>query len=216
MWSGKEAREVVDLRIGIFGGTFDPPHIGHLLLARDAAEVAELDRLIFVPCGNPPHKDSSAVTDANVRLEMVKLATAGDPLFETSDFETACCGVSYTAKTLERLSEMYPKDELCFLVGADSLCSIETWFCPERIFAKAEIIAAMRGGADEEGLYETAKKLKAKYGARIRLVKTNVIEMSSSEIRRRVAHGLTIRYMVPEKVREYIEGHGLYAEKGEK
>lgn len=204
------------MRIGIFGGTFDPPHLGHLLLARDAAEAAELERLIFVPCGNPPHKDSAAVTDAAARLEMVRLATAGDPFFEVSDAEVVCEDVSYTAKTLERLSCEHPDDELCFIVGADSLCAIETWFCPERIFAKAEIIAAMRGGADEEGLRQTADMLREKYGARIRLVKTNVIEMSSSEIRWRVERGLTVRYMVPETVREYIEKNGLYAEKGEK
>lgn len=201
------------MRIGIFGGTFDPPHLGHLLLAQEAMEKAALDRLVFVPCGNPPHKDGSAVTDSAVRLEMVRRAVCDNPLFELSDMEVRSDAPSYTAKTLERLSEKYPNDELCFIVGADSLCEMETWFCPQRIFDKAEIIAAARGGEDTDELGAAAVRLREKYGARIRLIKMNVIELSSSEIRQRIADGKSTRYMLMPNVRKYIKESGIYAEK---
>ena len=208
-----EEKEGKCMRIGIFGGTFDPPHIGHLLLAQEAMEKAELERLVFIPCGNPPHKDGGAVTDSAYRLEMVRRAICDNPSFELSDMETKSDSPSYTAKTLERLSDAHPNDTLCFIVGADSLCEMETWFCPQRIFDQAEIIAAARGGANEAELEEAALRLRGKYGARITLIRMNVIELSSSEIRQRIADGKSTRYMLLPCVREYIKEKGIYAKR---
>ncbi len=198
------------MRIGIFGGTFNPPHIGHMLLAREAMEKASIDRMIFMPCANPPHKPDMVIPDGEHRLNMVRLSVEGCPEFEVSDMEVDAGGKSYTAKTLERLQAEYPNDRLCFVVGADSLCQMEGWFCPGEIFRRAEIVAAMRGGIKENQLNMAIDFFKQKYDAQITKVQMNVIEMSSSDIRNRINMGKSIKYMVCDSVIDYIEKNRIY------
>ncbi len=198
------------MRIGIFGGTFNPPHIGHLLLASEAKELAQLDRLVFMPCATPPHKPELGIPDGEHRLKMVQMSIAENPDFEVSDMEIQAGGKSYTAKTLERLGEFFPNDRLCFIVGADSLCQMENWFCPAEIFKRAEIVVACRGGMRESELNVAIDFYRQKYDADIRKISMKIIEMSSSDIRRRVQCGKDIRYMVCEDVRNYIIETGIY------
>ncbi|MBQ9757267.1 MAG: nicotinate-nucleotide adenylyltransferase [Clostridia bacterium] len=198
------------MRIGVFGGTFNPPHFGHLHLAREAMEKAALDKMIFIPCAIPPHKPNLKIPDGEHRLSMVKLATMGDARFSVSDIEIEAGGKSYTAKTLERLEKIYPHDRLCFIVGADSLCEMEGWFCPGEIFRRAEIVVAMRGGMNESFLDAAISLLRQKYKARITKISMAEMEISSSEIRRRIQNGENIADMVCEEVIDYIEKTQIY------
>ncbi len=200
------------MRIGIFGGTFNPPHLGHMLLAQAAAEGANLDRLIFMPCAVPPHKAGMKIPDGEHRYNMVKLAIQGNPRFELSDMELEAGGKSYTVKTLESLEILYPDDLLCLIVGADSLCDMEQWFCPGEIFKRAEIIVAHRGGMKTAELNAAIDLFRQKYGARITVVQMPVMELSSSDIRNRIACGKPIRYMVCNKVIDYIDKTEIYKE----
>ena len=201
------------MRIGIFGGTFNPPHLGHLLLAQAALEEAALDRMVFVPCGNPPHKETRGLTDAAHRFEMTRLAICGNPSFEISDIEIRSDAPSYTAKTLEQLKRKYPDDTLCFIVGADSLCEMEGWYHPGEIFSRAEIIAACRGGENRGDIERAAELYREKYNATVRCIAMPEVEISSSDIRQRLTDGRTVRYMLPERVIDYINKTGIYRRK---
>lgn len=203
------------MRIGILGGTFNPPHIGHLIVAREAMEKASLDKIVFIPCGNPPHKDALDIPDGKYRIDMVRLAIEGHSGFEMSDIEVVDRGKSYTAKTLEKLKKIYPDDRLCFVVGADSLCQMEEWFCPAEIFRQAEIVVADRGGMENCDLEETIKYYKAKYNADITRITMEAVEMSSSDIRRRIKRDQSIKDMVCDKVIDYIYKSGIYKENRE-
>ncbi len=198
------------MRIGIFGGTFNPPHIGHMLLASQVREKAELDRLIFMPCAVPPHKAGADIPHGEHRLNMVKLAIGDNPCFEVSDMEIEAGGKSYTAKTLETFETLYPDDRLCFIVGADSLCDMEKWFCPGEIFKRAEIVVALRGGMKEAELNAAIDFFRQKYDAQIRKISMTVIEMSSSDIRQRISENKSIRYMVSDPVIDYIRENRIY------
>ncbi len=198
------------MRIGIFGGTFNPPHLGHMLLATEAMEKAELDKLVFMPCANPPHKTDKDIPSGEHRLNMVKLAVGDNSAFDVSDMEIVAGGKSYTAKTLEHLAEKFPLDELCFIVGGDSLCEMERWFCPQEIFKRAEVIVALRGGMRENELNMAIDFFTQKYGARIRKINMKVIEMSSTDIRKRIECGKSVKYMLCNEVIEYINNTELY------
>ncbi len=200
------------MRVGIFGGSFNPPHIGHLLLARAAYEGGELEKVILIPCGNPPHKDQSDFADACIRLEMTKLLIEGDERFEVSDTEITHHGKSYTADTLERLKNLHPDWHLCFIVGEDSLCDMKDWYMPERIFASAEILVAIRGGMNHANLSDITEHYRRKYGAVIRFVPMDETEISASEIRRKLRNGDNTAHMLTDTVAEYIEEKGIYRE----
>ncbi len=203
------------MRIGILGGTFNPPHTGHLTIAHEAMGKARLDKIVFIPCGNPPHKDASDIPDGKHRIEMVRLAIEGHAGFEISDIEVVDRGKSYTAKTLEKLKEIYPDDRLCFIVGADSLCQMEGWFCPEAIFQQAEIVVSGRGGVENCDVEETIEYYRVKYNADITKISMDTIDMSSSDIRRRIKCGKSIKDMVCDKVIDYIYVSGIYKENRE-
>lgn len=198
------------LRIGIFGGTFNPPHNGHLYIAEQAMSLARLDKMVFVPCGNPYHKTNKNSTEAKHRYEMVRLAIQGKPNFEISDIETKFDEPSYTAKTLRRFKSIYPKDKLCFLVGGDSLMDMEGWYHPEEIFKLAEIIAAKRGGVDSQKTVDAAEMLKKKYNAEITLIDIEPMELSASHIRETLFTNADTQKALPEKVFEYIKKTKLY------
>ena len=204
------------MKIGIMGGTFDPIHIGPLLLGEFAYENFHLDEIWFLPNGNPPHKttDESGVS-LDDRIEMVKLATDDVPYFRMNLYEASSKKHSYTYSTMRALREMYPEHEFFFILGADSLFSLEQWKNFREIFPSCPILAAMRDAKDPESMQAQIRYLNEKYGADIRLLQAPLVEISSTTIRRRAEKGLSIRYMVPDVVSEYIQSNALYKIKSE-
>jgi nicotinate-nucleotide adenylyltransferase len=190
------------LRIGILGGTFDPPHLGHLVMASDACEALGLERVLWIPSAEHPFKRGQVRTPADVRLAMVRAAIQEDPRFEACDLELRRQGPSYTVDTLRELVKLHPGAELYLLVGADVVREMPDWREPDEVVRLARIAAITREGA---GLPE---------GLRLPAVPVPVtrLDVSATEIRRRVAAGHTIRYLVPEPVRALITGAGLYRE----
>ena len=193
------------------GGTFDPIHNAHLMLGRQALKEYHLDEIWFMPSHNPPHKTDHRVTGTKDRCEMVKLAIAGEPRFRFSDFEISRAGNTYTAQTLKLLKEAYPKHTFFFIVGADSLYHIESWYHPEEVMRQVTILAAGRECEDAScTLEEQAAYLIKKYGAAIFLLHSDTMEVSSQELRESEMNGGRIHNLVPENVERYIEEHGLY------
>jgi nicotinate-nucleotide adenylyltransferase len=190
----------VGRRLGVFGGTFDPPHHGHLIVASDAFEALELDRLLFVPAADPPHKPDGVVATAAQRLAMVEAAIAGDGRFAADDLEIRRGGVSYTVDTLRALRDREPDAELVFLLGVDQFRAFDSWREPAEVARMATLAVLTRGGEtlDEPSPYGEVG------------VPVTRIDVSATEIRRRVAARLSIRYYVPEPVSRIIEVDGLY------
>jgi len=196
-------------RIGVLGGTFDPPHLGHLWLAALAADALDLDRVLFMPAAQPPHKGGRIISRATDRLLMTRLAIHSDPTFELSAIEMERPGPSYTIDSVVELKRLHPDAELFLVMAADSLAQIDTWREPDRLLDEIEWAAGPRPGSalpDRSGLEERF----AHRAARIHLLTGPALDMSSSEIRRRVAAGHTIRYLVPRDVEELIIDRELY------
>ena len=197
-------------KIGIMGGTFDPVHNGHLLIAENACEQLELDEVHFIPTGRSPHKQGKQITDGVHRLRMVELAIADNPAFVADERELRSDALSYSYLTLQQMHRDLPDDELYFIMGGDSLRDFKTWYHPEQICACAILVAAIRDECDRDHLMAYAEELKTLYSADVRLIETPNLSVASSELRRRVATGETIRYQVPEPVRAYIQDNRLY------
>lgn len=197
-------------KIGIMGGTFDPIHNGHLLIAENAREQLSLDEVRFIPTGRSPHKQGKNITAGAHRLRMVELAIADNPAFTADDRELRSHRLSYSYITLQEMHEQAPEDELYFIMGGDSLRDFKTWCRPEQICSCATLVAAIRDDCDREHLDVYARELKALFSADVRLIQTPNLSVSSSELRRQAVAGGTIRYQVPEAVRSYIETHHLY------
>jgi nicotinate-nucleotide adenylyltransferase len=192
------------MRIGVFGGTFDPPHVGHLLLAADARESLNLDRLIFIPVWTQPFKvGTPPVASPQDRLEMVRLAISDDANYAVDDAEINRKGLSYTVDTLEYLAGHYAGAELYLLVGEDALAGFRQWRNPERILELATLALMMRSGAPDIGDWRRAEGL-------VRL-STRRVDVSSTEIRERRRAGKSIKGFVPESVERFIEARGLYS-----
>ncbi len=196
-------------RIGVFGGTFDPPHVGHLWLAASAADAVGLDQVLFMPAAQPPHKGGRLVTRAADRLLMTRLAIQGEPSFELSGLEMERPGPSYTIDSVVELKRLHPDAALMLIMAADSLAQIDSWREPDRLLEEIEWVVGPRPGSPMpvDGL------LAERFGdgaSRIRLLEGPSLDVSSSEIRRRVAAGHTIRYLVPRDVEELIIERGLY------
>jgi nicotinate-nucleotide adenylyltransferase len=191
------------VRIGILGGTFDPVHLGHLLLAECAREELSLDEVLLVPAREPWRKSHRAITAAEHRLAMLELAIAGNDGFGISDIELRRPGPTYTADTLEALAGERLDDEFYFIVGADALADLPQWHEPQRVVAHALLAVAPRAGLDAEVALAGMED-------RVRRFNAPRIEISSTEIRARVAAGRSIRYQVPHAVAAYIASHGLY------
>ena len=200
-------------RLGIFGGTFNPPHKGHIYIASEAMKGANLDKVLFIPCGNPPHKVVEGDALPQHRFEMTRLAIRDFPRFEITDLETRSADLSYTAKTLEKLVAVYPTTKLCFILGGDSLRDMEKWYKPDKIFKLAEIVALKRGGIADEIFDESAKFYRQKYGAEITSVDVNPVKISSSEIRRKITSGEAVQGIVDKAVLDYIRKFKIYREK---
>lgn len=199
------------MRIGILGGTFDPIHMGHLIAAESAYDAAGLDQIILMPSGLSYFKKDLQVTDAQLRYEMTCAAAEGNAHFTVSDMETKRPGNSYTAVTLQELHRQRPEDVLYYIVGADTLVQMESWRNPETIFSLAGILVETRGDeVDRRQMEQAADELRQRYGASIQILPLRNIEISSTEIRRRVRDGRSIRYLVPAAVESFIMEHHLY------
>jgi len=218
-WHAEEARGLErkqPLRIGVFGGSFDPVHIGHLLAAECCREQAGLDRVIFVPTAIQPHKQDRQLASGPHRLEMLALATGGHDAFAVSGDELERGGVSYTVDTLERMTARYPSDELLLILGPDAFLSLPTWREPRRIIDLAEILAVERESLDDLSGTASRAALEPLLG-RVRLdrviaerVRLPAIGIRASDLRSAVASGTSIRYRTPRAVEHYIATHGLY------
>ena len=196
-------------RVGIMGGTFDPPHHGHLVAADEARWQFELDRVVFIPTGQPWQKPAG-VSPAADRCRMAALATAGNPAFAISRVEVDTPGPTYTVDTLRRLrAELGEGSRLFFVVGADAVLQLLTWKDREQVLAMAEFLAATRPGSDLAGLDELLARLPGA-ADRVHLMEIPALAVSSSDIRARVARGAPYRYLVPEPVARYIQQQGLY------
>ena len=197
-------------KVGIMGGTFNPVHIGHLIIAEKAREQFHLDEVLFMPSGTPYMKNVDEVLPGQVRTEMTKLAIEENSFFSVSTIEIEKEGSTYTYETLETLHDKNPNTEYYFILGADSLFAIEHWKNPEKIFAGCHVLAAVRNDKNVEEMETQATYLKEKFNADVSLIKTGYIEISSSMIREFIKDGQSIRYLVPDAVYDYIIKNKLY------
>ncbi|HKL80754.1 MAG TPA: nicotinate-nucleotide adenylyltransferase [Mobilitalea sp.] len=197
-------------KVGIMGGTFNPIHNGHLFLAEYAYEQIGLDRVLFMPSKNPPHKEEMDIISSEHRLNMVMLATRDNPHFEVSTFEMDREGITYTADTLSLLTKENPDTEYYFIVGADSLLMMTKWMNPQIVFKLCTIVAASRNHLPQRQLNIQAKLLRESYGASIIMLDMPTLEISSASIRERNATDKSIMYYLPKSVNDYIKVHGLY------
>ena len=195
-------------RIGVFGGTFDPVHLGHLIIAEELRYRLQLDRVLFLPARKPPHKTDREITGEELRVAMLELALADNPCFVISAVDLERAGPSFTADSLEILWRQYPGASRYFLMGQDSLRDLPTWHDPNRIARQAYLGVALRPEVrlDVEAVVRQVPEARG----RIELVSVPLIGITSQEIRRRVREGLPIRYQVPAEVECYIVQHGLY------
>ncbi len=193
------------MRLGLFGGTFDPIHIAHLIVAERVREEMGLARILFVPAAIPPHKTNRPLSPAWQRLAMVRLATAASPWLEASDLEIRRGGVSYTIDTVRDVRGRYglQADELFLIIGSDSLKEFSSWREPENLLAESTVVVVTRPGFDPS-------EAPAQFAGRARMVAAPLLDVSSSEIRARVRSGKSIRYLVPEGVERFIHEQALY------
>ena len=198
-------------RIGIMGGTFDPIHIGHLILGETAYHQFHLDNVLFMPAGNPPHKQDreNRATDSQ-RVEMVRLAIASNPHFTLSMEEMHREGYSYTYRTLERLKKRYPDTEYYFILGADSLYTFDEWKEPARILGACTILVGTRNHTSDEKLDRVIEQLEEKYHGQIEKLESLNIDISSKMIRSWIEKGRSLAYYVPDQVIEYIQKNNIY------
>lgn len=190
-------------RLGILGGTFDPIHSGHLLLAEQLKEELNLEKVIFIPSANPPHKENSPVSSAKDRLKMVEIAIKDNPGFFISDLELKRRGKSYTIDTLTHLVKLYKRWELFFLLGSDAVGELPTWKEPEKIFQKVKVAIALRPGFDRINPENRFVKKSL-------VVPISGLNISSTQIRRKIQAGKSIRYLVPAGVERFIRSKNLY------
>ena len=196
-------------KYGIFGGSFNPIHYGHLMICEYIKEEMGLDKVIFIPTGNPPHKDLGV--SAEDRYEMVKLAISPNPDFEISDIETTRVNLSYTVDTIRELKKIYKEEKLYFLIGLDSLFQLKTWKKIGDLSQEIEFVVALRPGyIDKEEINNEIDFLRENFGTKINLIKTPLYEISSTDLRDRIHEGKSLRYLIPKKVLNYIEESGFY------
>ncbi|MBA4542678.1 MULTISPECIES: nicotinate-nucleotide adenylyltransferase [Thermoactinomyces] len=192
------------MRVGIFGGTFDPIHMGHLLLAQQAMETASLEQVWFIPAGEPPHKQENEITPAQHRLQMVRLAVEGNPRFLVNEMELKREGPSYTVDTIQILKESTPEHDFFLLVGADTVKDLPHWYKIKKILQLVQVIGLGRPGVRAEGLPDfVTDRLQWIPGA----IETSI---SSTAVRQRAKCGKSLRYLVPDPVYQYIKEHRLY------
>ncbi len=197
------------MRIGIFGGTFDPPHIGHLILASEALDQLKLDKVMWLVTADPPHKQDQFISPVTDRISLVRAALKGNPSFEISRVEIDRPGPHYALDTVKILKEQYPEAELIYLIGADSLRDLPTWHKPEELIDQIDGLGVMRRHDIELDMRELDARF-ANLAKKLKFIDTPLVEISSSQIRERAAQGRPYRYFVPYDVYEFIEKRQLY------
>lgn len=198
------------MRIGIYGGTFDPVHLGHLVLAETCREQCQLDRIIFIPAGVPPHKQGRELTAGHIRADLLEFAVAGYGEFSVDRSEIKRSGPSFTVETLRALRQAHPDDELFFLMGADSLAEFHLWREPREIATLAGLIVVNRGTQPPSSRESLLPLLGRDAVDRIQFVTMPGIDISASDLRRRARDGHSLRYLVPRAVERYIIEHQVY------
>lgn len=205
-------------RVGVFGGSFNPIHLGHLLLAEDVAELLELDRVLFVPAGEPPHKPPGELAPARDRYRMAELAIQGNPRFAISDLELRRAGPSYTVDTLEALAgDAAAGTEFFLLIGSETFLDLLSWREPQRLARLARLVVIPRAGSPFDPDGREAQKVLAeigpeRWGKGVLLVAATSLPISSSDLRRRAREGRSLAYRMPEAVRRHLLERGLYRE----
>lgn len=198
-------------RYGIMGGTFDPIHTGHLVVADEVRNKFKLDKVIFMPTGDPPHKDSKKVSRGENRYEMTLLATITNPYFEISRLELDREGITYTIDSIISLRKKYGNDvELFFITGADSLLELHKWKDSDKILELCKIVAATRPGYDLDHMEGRLRELNELHKDQINTITTPGLQISSTDIRSRVKNNMSIKYLLPESVEVYIRKYKLY------
>jgi nicotinate-nucleotide adenylyltransferase len=191
-------------RLGILGGSFDPIHLGHLMIAQEALWQCKLDAILFVVTANPPHKRAPEA-DVEDRFRMVELAVSGEPAFEPSRIEIERGGESYTAETLRELRRIYPNASFCLIVGADSVLDFSVWKEPEAVIDMAQVAVAPRPGFD-------LSKMEPRLQGKTVVFQSPTLALSSTMIRKRLHEGKPVRFLVPDVVEKYIRERGLYSD----
>lgn len=193
------------MKVCLFGGTFNPPHVGHLIIGETVRELENFDKMIFIPAFIPPHKDESNISAVEERLTMLRLCLDKNEKFELSDVEIKRETISYTIETIRELKSRYNLDRnhIYFLMGSDSLLEFHQWKNHEEILSECKVLVAARPGF-------RSRKISTAILSKVRFTNVPQIEVSSSQIRERIRRGLTVRYMVPDRVWEYIQRKGLY------
>jgi nicotinate-nucleotide adenylyltransferase len=205
---GKEGKK--SNRIGIMGGTFDPIHYGHLVTAEGARYEFGLEKVIFIPTGQPPHKLGHVITDPWRRYTMTGMAVASNPCFQASSLEVKRPGPSYTIDTVLKMSQFHPGKELFFITGADAVLEILTWKNVEELLLHCRVISATRPGYRLEGLWRRLENLSDQCKDSIIFMEVPSLAISSTDIRNRVGDGRPVKYLLPEPVEDYIYNNGLY------
>jgi nicotinate-nucleotide adenylyltransferase len=200
----------VPSRVGVFGGTFDPVHLGHLIVAEQCREQAQLDRVFFIPAARPPHKLDHPLTSFRHRVDMLSLALAGQPVFQVDELENDRPGPSYTVDTLEEMQRRQPDAELFLIVGADCLTDLPHWHQPARIAELACLLFVARPGWTIWPPEQLKAALGLQFDLRHQVAQVPLIDISSRDLRWRLATGRSIRYLVPRAVECYLESHRLY------
>ena len=199
-------------RIGILGGSFNPIHLGHLIMAQDAREAFDLTTVLFTPCDRPPHKPAASMASIEHRAAMLEAALAGSFAFETCDLEIKRGGTTYSIDTVRALAKKHPQNELVFIIGADTLPELHLWKDIQELLRLCRFVTMARPGFDLNGMRDTDLQLGPELA---RALLANVasgrqIDISASDIRHRIAEGMSIRYLVPDAVEMYIAEHRLY------
>ena len=217
------------MRIGILGGTFNPVHLGHLRIAEEVRETLSLDKVIFIPCYDPPHKNEADIASAEARMQMLELAVSDNPFFETSDMELKRGGKSYSIETLTRLREEYGEsDELLFIIGMDSYAEVGIWKSYARLFEIADFVVVRRPRVSDQKeeasplellpvdirdkfCYDSQKNIAAhRSGKRTYFLETTMLDISSTGLRNCLLQGKSVKYLVPFVVEKFIKEKGLY------
>ncbi len=197
--------------IGIMGGTFDPVHYGHLFIAQTAMDRLDLDKILFVPTGRPPHKEEELITDADRRIDMLELAIKTNPGFDISTIEVARERTCYTIDTIKELQQCYTDEiKFYFIVGSDAFTDIESWKEYKKLLGLIEFIVMTRQISKNRLLDDKIKLFTKKYSANIIKIEIPFLDISSTDIRQRIKKGMSIKYLLPESVEKYIYSNKLY------
>ena len=198
-------------KVGIMGGSFDPIHIGHLVVANEVLDIYKLDEIIFVPSGNPPHKNGLKANSFH-RLLMVNMAVLSNDKFSVSDFEIKSLEKSYTVNTLREFRKLYDDSELYFITGTDAVIDLPNWHEPEEILKLCRFIAVSRPGMSIEQVNDKINEIQKRFGGNIELLQVPMLQISSTNLRERFKMGISAKYLLPESVEQYIIKNELYKE----